>query len=110
MLRHGRRGDGPIQDQRRIAPARERQQQEQLLAVEPDARPLVGDPVDPHKCLEHVEVSTGMSKSIKQLRAQTVKHIHQNVRVIQALWTTIQFELRCSRSRDAPRGFDLDAS
>ena len=74
MLRHGRRGDGPIQDQRRIAPARERLQQEQLLAVKPDARPPVGGPVDPHKCPEHVGVSAGTSKSIKQLRADRKTH------------------------------------
>ena len=96
MLRHGRRGDGPIQDQRRIAPARERLQQEQLLAVKPDARPPVGGPVDPHKCPEHVG-SRLARRSPSSSFAQTAKHIHQNVRVIQALWTTIQFELRCSR-------------
>jgi hypothetical protein len=44
----GRRGDAPIQHQRRIAPAGEWLQQKPLLAVEPDARPLVGGPVHPH--------------------------------------------------------------
>ena len=43
----------------------------------------------PLKSIEHVEISTGASKSIKGLRTQTVKHIHQNAKVIQALWATI---------------------
>ena len=45
---HGRRRRGPLDDQRRVAPGRERLQREALLAVKADARPLARGAVQAH--------------------------------------------------------------